>query len=174
MKDNIKIFLEEHFKYLFNEILNAIINIRSYLDIYDVKYLTKIKENLQIIYDSSIDIYSLLVDIYLLRRILDKNYVTNCIVYCGSQHSANYIYFLLKYCNFRLNNIQKSIEQDLNKLVDSIKEADFAIHIYKLLYLKEKKYSQCITKYEPLTYEQRGGNIEDLCIDFDKIYYMLK
>jgi hypothetical protein len=174
LQDNIFEFLEEHFTHYYNIIIISINHICEYLEEYDKNDLTKIKENLQIIYDSSIDIYSLFVDVYLLRRILDKNYVTNCIVYCGSQHCANYIYFLLKYCNFKLNNIQKSIEKDLDKLVDSIKNAEYAIHIYKLFYLKEKKYAQCIPKYEPLTYEQRGGNIEDLCIDFDKVYYMLK
>lgn len=175
LKKNINTFLSEHFINIYGKLNSSTINIRNYLNDYNMSHNDNIKKNLQILYDSSVDIYSLFVDVYLLRRILDKNYVTNCIVYSGSQHSANYMYFLLKYCDFKLINIQKSIEHDQNKLIDSIKNADFAFNIYKLLYLQQKKYTQCIEKYAqytPFPREHRGGNID--YPDFDKLFYMLK
>lgn len=45
-----------------------------------------------------------LVDIYFLRRFLDKTYITNGIVYTGAAHSSTYIYTLVKYFNFKITN----------------------------------------------------------------------
>lgn len=177
LKDNINLFLDEHFTYIHRELLSALDNMNDNLKYYEIKhtdekFMNNIKKNLQTLYDSSVDIYSLFVDVYLLRRILDKNYITNCIVYAGSQHCANYMYFLLKYCDFKLINIQKSIEPNVDKLIESIKNSDFAFNIYKLLYLAEKKYTQCIQKYTPFPREHRGGKID--YPDFDKLFSMLK
>jgi hypothetical protein len=176
LKDNINLFLDEHFTYIHRELMLALDNLIENLKYYEIKhtdekFINNIKKNLQTLYDSSVDIYSLFIDVYLLRRILDKKYITNCIVYAGSQHCTNYMYFLLKYCNFKLINIQKSIETDKNKLIDSIKNADFAFNIYKLLYLQEKKYTQCIQKYTPFPREHRGGKID--YPDFDKFFNLL-
>lgn len=124
LKNNITLFLNEHFLYIYNELSLSLKYVNDHLKYYELKYkdetfINKFKENLQTMYDSSVDIYSLFVDVYLLRRILDKDYITNCIIYSGSQHSANYIYFLIKYCDFKLINIQKSIEPDKIKLIES-------------------------------------------------------
>ena len=61
--------------------------------------------------------YSLFTDIYLLRRILDKNYVNKCIIYSGRQHSLNYIYFLIKYYSFEIVKIYHSEEKDINIII---------------------------------------------------------
>jgi hypothetical protein len=45
-----------------------------------------------------------LMDLYVLRRVLDKNYVTNAISYTGAHHSLNYIRVLVKYFNFSITN----------------------------------------------------------------------
>ena len=174
LKNNITLFLNEHFLYIYNELSLSLKYVNEHLKYYEIKYkdetfINKFKENLQSMYDLSVDIYSLFVDVYLLRRILDKDYITNCIIYSGSQHSANYIYFLIKYCDFKLINIQRSIESDKNKLIKSIRDAKYAFEIYKLIYSNEKKYLQCIKKYTPFPREHRGGTIE--YPDFDKVFH---
>ncbi len=127
---------------------------------YDSKHNDTIKDKFEDIYNLSVDIYSLFTDIYLLRRILDKNYITNCIIYSGSQHSVNYMYFLIKYCNFQLVKIHQTIEKDLTKIIDLIKNSKYVFNIYKLIYMNDKKYLQCIPLYIPFPNEHRGGTIE--------------
>ena len=52
-----------------------------------------------------VDIYSLITDVYFLRRILDKDYITTILSYTGSAHSANIIYILVKYFDFTVTHI---------------------------------------------------------------------
>ena len=54
--------------------------------------------------DKYINIGLYLMDLYKLRRILDKDYVTNAISYAGANHSINYIRLLIKYFGFKLTN----------------------------------------------------------------------
>jgi len=49
--------------------------------------------------------FSLITDIFFLRRFLDKDYITNGIVYTGIGHSITYIYFLIKNFDFKITNI---------------------------------------------------------------------
>ena len=53
---------------------------------------TELTDNL---FEYVVKLYSLFTDVYLLRRILDKNEIKKCIIYSGIQHSLNYIYFLM-------------------------------------------------------------------------------
>ena len=48
--------------------------------------------------------FAMIVDIFFLRRFLDKDYITNAIVYTGSAHSIFYIYFLVKNFDFKIRN----------------------------------------------------------------------
>lgn len=89
-----------------------------------------------------IDFYSLFTDIFLLRRILDKNYITNCICYSSTQHSLNYMIFLVKYYNFEIIHINK-IENNLGEIIKKIKKSNNVLEIYKLFGIK--KIIQCIT-----------------------------
>jgi len=47
------------------------------------------------------------MDIYVMRRILDKDYITNSIVYVGAQHASSYIHDLVKYFDFNITHISK-------------------------------------------------------------------
>jgi hypothetical protein len=84
-------------------------------------------------------IYSWLTDIYLLRRILDKDYVEHAIIYTGMLHAQNYIYTLIKYFGFTITNLEYS------KL--SIKETNEIIPKMQLNELSEllnkPKFKQC-------------------------------
>lgn len=71
-------------------------------------------------------------DIYFLRRFLDKDYITNAIVYTGSSHSINYIYHLVKYHDFKITHASYSSESDLRKLNTKIKQVKSFDEYYKI------------------------------------------
>jgi hypothetical protein len=56
------------------------------------------------LFDKFVGIGVYFMDLYKLRRILDKDYVTNTISYAGAFHSNNYIRLLVKYFGFKLTN----------------------------------------------------------------------
>lgn len=66
-----------------------------------------------------------MADVYLLRRILDKDYIENAIVYCGLYHMKHVMGILIKDFGFKLkyidypkndrNLVNKLINHDLNK-----------------------------------------------------------
>ena len=93
---------------------------------------TKLNVNEEILFYSNeiqwiIDeIGGILIDLYFLRRFLDKKYITNAILYTGSYHMANISYILVKYFNFTIthvNYIKKSI--DLNQYILSLSNNNF-------------------------------------------------
>ena len=51
-----------------------------------------------------LQLYAWLMDIYFLRRFLDKNYVNNGILYCGSGHALRYTHFLIHEYNFKITH----------------------------------------------------------------------
>ncbi|XWV26914.1 hypothetical protein QJ857_gp0136 [Tupanvirus soda lake] len=69
-----------------------------------------------------IEFFARFTDIYFLRRFLDKDYITNGIVYSGALHSNTYIYFLVKFFNFRITHASYSKIKDFNKLTNEIKK----------------------------------------------------
>jgi hypothetical protein len=48
--------------------------------------------------------FTFLTDLYFIRRFLDKNYITNTILYTGSAHMVNITYILIKYFDFKITN----------------------------------------------------------------------
>ena len=153
LKKNINNFIDIHVSHLMHNLTRYIDELKPYIKKYDEKYNNKIKECNQHIYDSSIDIYSLLTDAYLLRRILDKNYIKKSIVYSGSQHSINCIFFLIKYYGFKIIKIHDSSEKDTDILMDNILNTKHVFDIYKFFNMNDRK-KQCID-YEIL---RDGGN----------------
>lgn len=78
---------------------------------------------------------SRLVDLYFIRRFLDKNYITNAISYTGASHSVSFIYMLIKlgfkitHCaNCTMTNIDK-----LNQTIDSIENFPTEKSLFELL-----------------------------------------
>ena len=55
--------------------------------------------------DNFIGFFARLMDIYFLRRFLDKDYITNVIAYTGAMHSNTYIYMLVKYFGFKITDM---------------------------------------------------------------------
>lgn len=73
--------------------------------------------------DSIFDImgrfYTYLTDIFMLRRFLDKDYITNAIVYSGSWHAWNYIDILVNKFGFKITNVADTTHsiEDIEKAV---------------------------------------------------------
>lgn len=73
------------------------------------------------------DVYVFIMDIYFLRRFLDKSYITNVVAYTGINHSLNYIFTLVKKCNFRVTHWAYANGADVNKLIkaaNNVRELD--------------------------------------------------
>ena len=63
--------------------------------------------------------FFILTDLYLLRRLLDKKYTKNNIIYCGMHHLADITILLVKYFNFKITNIYYDVNfnnENINKL----------------------------------------------------------
>jgi hypothetical protein len=78
------------------------------------------------------DIGCYMIDIYFLRRFLDKDYITNSIVYTGAHHSINYIYFLIKYLDFKLTH-HSYLGCSIPEIYKIIKKSDNFEDIYHCL-----------------------------------------
>jgi hypothetical protein len=84
----------------------------------NIKQLIKINDKLFI---SILKFFSLFVDLYFIRRILDKDYINTILSYTGSAHAANIIYILVKYFDFTVTHIadqkqNENIPDYINKL----------------------------------------------------------
>lgn len=66
--------------------------------------------------------YCSIMDLYTIRRFLDKNYITNAILYTGIFHSLNILPILVKYFKFNITHAsykEKSINE-LNKIYQKV------------------------------------------------------
>lgn len=100
------------------------------------------------IYLMIINMGSVFVDCFFIRRLLEKNQITKSIVYTGMAHSVMYIWFLVKYYNYTIEDYYYINKDKLNKnnpnknLEKIIKNTNDPIDIFK--YVIPKKFSQCI------------------------------
>ncbi|MEM0354254.1 MAG: hypothetical protein QXW79_01595 [Thermoplasmata archaeon] len=82
------------------------------------KIIIDIMDIVENLFDGIIEYFGRFMDIYFLRRMLDKDYITNVIVYTGALHSNTYIHELVKYFDFKVTHASyfkgKSIDE-LNK-----------------------------------------------------------
>jgi len=87
------------------------------------------------------------MDIYFLRRYLDKDYITNGIAYTGGAHSINYIYLLVKYFDFKITNfsyVNTGFNMNLSDNIDihdKIKQSNNYTEIAK--YFSPSELYQC-------------------------------
>ncbi|XWV26751.1 hypothetical protein QJ857_gp0303 [Tupanvirus soda lake] len=68
-----------------------------------------------------LSIFQLLVDLYFIRRFLDKKYITNAIVYSGGAHSVAYIYMLHK-IGFKITHCANCTLQNMTELDNTVSE----------------------------------------------------
>ena len=64
------------------------------------------------------------MDLYFLRRFLDKDYITNGIVYSGALHSADYINILVNLFNFKITHTAYAVTNNIVELNDIVKSYD--------------------------------------------------
>jgi hypothetical protein len=94
---------------------------------YDLR--KKIYTNMTILSDHTTFVYANITDIYLVRRLVDKEYINNCIIYAGAYHMNHIAYILIKYFNYEIThiaNIDKSLKnEDINKFIKSKNIIDY-------------------------------------------------
>ena len=61
-------------------------------------------------------LFARLTDIYFLRRFLDKDYITNAIVFSGAYHSEDYIEYLVKYFDFKITHVAYALDKNIDEL----------------------------------------------------------
>lgn len=77
----------------------------------------------ELLYSKFVKIFAKITDIYFLRRFLDKNYITNAIVYSGASHSETYIKILVANFNFKITHCAFSTILDMEGLNKEIKKS---------------------------------------------------
>jgi hypothetical protein len=72
--------------------------------------------------------YIILVDLYLMRRVLDKKYTNNNIIYTGQFHLVDISVLLVKHFNYKITNIFYLDEniKDINKFIEKVDTDDYS------------------------------------------------
>lgn len=63
-----------------------------------------------------IHVFAKITDLYCLRRLLDKDYITNAIIYSGALHSETYIGILLSKFGFKITHTAYSLIENIDRL----------------------------------------------------------
>lgn len=92
----------------------------SNVTIYDL--LTEINTSIGDFHDTFMDTFARFMDVYFLRRFLDKDYITNAITYTGAYHSLIYIHILSKVFNFKITHVASSSIKNIAKLNEQVKK----------------------------------------------------
>ena len=95
------------------------------------KNMNQIYYLMDLINSTSKYISSVTVDVYFLRRFLDKDYITNGLVYAGAFHTMMHIYILVKYFDFKVTS-GSYLKYDVQKINSSIKQATMPSKIGEL------------------------------------------
>lgn len=105
-KERIKMFDDMKKKIVAPRVLNNNKEKPNWGTPYETK-LTSLAEldiHLSNMFDAYLHAFVGLMDVYFLRRFLDKDYITNVVAYTGAMHSLNYIYYLVKYFGFKVTH----------------------------------------------------------------------
>jgi hypothetical protein len=112
--------------------------------------IVELINHIQLIYNEYANIGVMLMDLYLLRRFLDKKYITNAIAYTGASHSCNYIRLLVKYFGFSITHYSYLKDDNIKKNHEIIKKTnkmqDLNVIFFPIIFL------QCsdMTNFPPL------------------------
>jgi hypothetical protein len=114
MKTLIKMFIDE-LNYFKSKLITLQDNLNTIIDLilkekYGDKINSLIKESNKSISSLNMDsvyAFSWLIDIYFIRRVLDKDYIDHAVAYTGGAHSLIYVYFLVKNFDFKITHASK-------------------------------------------------------------------
>ena len=84
----------------------------------------------------------LLMDLYFLRRFLDKDYITNTILYCGGWHTMDIIYILVNEFKFKIIHSTTDIN-NINKIITSKNKYGTILYHGIQTLIKDKTLIQC-------------------------------
>lgn len=114
----LNIYSDPKIKETMNQIYNTLVldNINNIIDLVkDIIYRCDYSDNkkstdalnrdMTFLFNTNINLFCLLTDLYFIRRFLDKNYITNTILYTGSTHMADITFILVKYFGFKITNV---------------------------------------------------------------------
>lgn len=101
-----------------------------------IKMTLPIIENFNEMNGHKLNIYVSIMDLYALRRMLDKNYIDHIIVYTGALHTCNYLLTLVKYFDFRVTHCTNK-NYTLSELHKNINESTNG----------EELFCKCMTSY---------------------------
>lgn len=136
------------FQRIFGIISYMLYDNRNIINMSKAPNLTNISSLCDDLHKNIYELYALITDIYFLRRFLDKDYIQNVITYCGRNHALNYIYFLVKYCNFTITKIYNSNGLTLDDIINKIKDTDDLNKVYNLFLFVGEKPKQCVEKLD--------------------------
>lgn len=114
----------------------------------DIKLNAIMKESNLIIDELShdnIETFCWIMDIYFLRRLLDKDYITHCVAYTGGAHSLEYIYFLVRNFNFKITHASKiNGKKNIDVINDELKNnRKLTVDYLWDIFLAENEILQC-------------------------------
>ena len=119
-------------KKITQQVYNKIINItKIYSKMKDIKHIDKIptlihKINYFLDYNYINIQMILLMDLYFLRRFLDKQYIRTGVLYCGASHTINIIYILINEFDFKITHCTSNID----KINSIIKKKNYKNSLY--------------------------------------------
>ncbi len=145
INDFYNVFLLQYLKN-FTSIFGTMLHILYNKDLDNLKNIFKLYGELE---ENLFALYGLITDVFFLRRLLDKDYIENVITYCGRNHALNFIYFLIKHCDFKIIKIYNSNSLSLEEFTNQIKETDELNKVHNLFLIEGEKPKQCITKPNP-------------------------
>lgn len=105
-----------------------------------VQKLSKIRNEQDYFFIKYISTFLKFMDLYFLRRFLDKSYITNAITYTGGYHSRYYIHMLIKHFNFNITHVAYSVITNMDELNSTLKNIPVKDY-YK--FLLPEYQSQC-------------------------------
>lgn len=85
--------------------------------------------------------YAYIIDVYFMRRFLDKSYINNGILYAGAMHCANCLHILVKQFGFEITHVSYA-DCDIDTLHRIIKENEFSNEFSK--HFMRPTFSQCV------------------------------
>ena len=101
-----------------------------------------LEKTLYKLWNKFMDLRVLLTDIYAIRRIVDKPYCTNAIVYVGDAHAWNMLCLLTNYFDFSITHASYSAQQ-VGILNAEIKDRTIAIRTWYAKNLNPPVFYQC-------------------------------
>ncbi|CAH6421820.1 Hypothetical protein KVN_LOCUS508 [uncultured virus] len=94
--------------------------------------LCKLSIEIDELFRINVTLASKIIDYFFLRRFLDKDYITNAIIYSGIVHSCNYIFILVKYFGFKVTDASYSKESvdKINKIIKSSSNFEYITPLF--------------------------------------------